>query len=390
METPIHSLYVNLETLNVGIGTKLPQERLTVAGNICPSSNELYDLGTPDLRFKDIYLSGNSIYLGDTIISRNPSTGGVNIIDPYLPDTYLDMTVHTLTASNVNVLGDYVTLNTVTSNSERMVITNEGDGPALQVMQTGTQSIAEFYDDQEIALSIADGGNIGVGTHLPTARLHLHTSNQDTVIRFTTNNAVSNGFEISTNYSNQNIHLNQTEGSDIQVSTSNLERLRIIANGNVGIGTTRPKSKIHIDGPIMYRTYAINILRDDTETYTNNTITNMYIPYGVEIYDDYSLWNTTAYTVPVDGYYGVAGNAMFIHTGYNIIRVRRLVSGAVQYNSGNYLQSGTGGYTNITYNDVMKAYAGNTIQIYVENTNGNGVYLYGTHGGLRIWLISAF
>lgn len=43
----------------------------TVKGNIVPDLNITYDIGTPLLRFKDLYLSGSSIYLGNAIISAN-------------------------------------------------------------------------------------------------------------------------------------------------------------------------------------------------------------------------------------------------------------------------------------------------------------------------------
>lgn len=80
----------------------------------------------------------------------------------------------TLTASNVSVIGDFVTLNTVTSNTEQMVIENAGTGPALKVTQTGANSIAEFYDDGGVlALKVADGGSVGIGTTTPAAALHV-------------------------------------------------------------------------------------------------------------------------------------------------------------------------------------------------------------------------
>jgi hypothetical protein len=49
---------------------------LTVAGNttvqhVIPSANVTYDLGTPTARFRDLYLSGNTINLGDATISSN-------------------------------------------------------------------------------------------------------------------------------------------------------------------------------------------------------------------------------------------------------------------------------------------------------------------------------
>src|SRR6056300_15938 len=80
----------------------------------------------------------------------------------------------TLTASNLVVLGDTVQLDTITSNTEQMVITNDGTGPALQVTQTGAQPIADFYDDGNVlALRIADGGLVGIGTNNPSQLLHV-------------------------------------------------------------------------------------------------------------------------------------------------------------------------------------------------------------------------
>jgi hypothetical protein len=41
----------------------------TVKGDIIPAGNELYDLGSSSNRFKDLYLSGTSLYLGDAILT---------------------------------------------------------------------------------------------------------------------------------------------------------------------------------------------------------------------------------------------------------------------------------------------------------------------------------
>jgi uncharacterized membrane protein len=77
---------------------------------------------------------------------------------------YCDSTLFT---SNITVLGDYTVLNTTTSNTEQVDINNSGTGPALQVRQTGQQPVAYFYDDNNIALTVADGGFVGVGTTNP-------------------------------------------------------------------------------------------------------------------------------------------------------------------------------------------------------------------------------
>ena len=54
---------------NVGIGTDSPAAKLDVAGDIYPATTLTYDLGTTAKRWKDLYLSGSSIVLGDTTIT---------------------------------------------------------------------------------------------------------------------------------------------------------------------------------------------------------------------------------------------------------------------------------------------------------------------------------
>jgi len=242
---------------NIGIGLSNPQARLDVdggiqvAGHVIPASNETFDLGSSGARFRDVYLSGNTIDLGGTMLKRHVTgplmvmseatqsmesiisrhayiegtanacnviintngtgtsllinqdggeaianfqslgnsvmlieqTGRVGINT--LPGEALHvhgnvlasgnmLALGTITASNLVILGDYVTLDTITSNTEQMVITNAGTGPALKVTQTGANTIAEFYDDgNALALKIADGGNVGIGTVTPKAKLHV-------------------------------------------------------------------------------------------------------------------------------------------------------------------------------------------------------------------------
>jgi len=67
---------------NVGIGTNIVTDKLTVAGNIVPSSNSIYSLGCNELRWKDIYLSGNTIDLDGSKLQRNELTGGIEFVYP--------------------------------------------------------------------------------------------------------------------------------------------------------------------------------------------------------------------------------------------------------------------------------------------------------------------
>lgn len=47
---------------------------VAIDSNLVPSSNITFDIGTTDLRWRDLYLSGSSIYLGDQVITTTSNT----------------------------------------------------------------------------------------------------------------------------------------------------------------------------------------------------------------------------------------------------------------------------------------------------------------------------
>ena len=197
----------------VGIGTATPQSALHVIGSASVSSN--------------------------LVVSGNITATGL------------------LTASNLRVLGDYVILDTISSNTEQMVITNDGTGPALKVTQTGANSIAEFYDDgNALAFKVANDGLIGIGTATPQAKLHVVGSIKATTsissdtqfLGQATDTASTPSFSFA---ANPNTGIFQPAASNIALSTGGTERMRVLANGNVGIGTMSPSEKMHVQGNIL-------------------------------------------------------------------------------------------------------------------------------------------
>lgn len=98
----------------------------TVKGNIVPDANLLYDIGSSSNRFKDLYLSGSTIYLGSATITASGSAvnlpagslvGGVPIGsgsgDGVIPGSNY----------NINIVGDD---STVIVNSSTKVVTAAG------------------------------------------------------------------------------------------------------------------------------------------------------------------------------------------------------------------------------------------------------------------------
>ena len=106
-----------------------------VTANIIPTANITYDLGTNTNRFKDLYLSGNTINLGDSNISSNATTvtilngsGGQLIIGGNSTVNTADLSTNSIANGNSNVI---VTANgnvstSVAGNANVLVVTGTG------------------------------------------------------------------------------------------------------------------------------------------------------------------------------------------------------------------------------------------------------------------------
>ena len=82
-----------------------------VTGHVLPDSNEVYDLGSSTQRFRDIYLSGNTIYLGDTILSVD-ANGNLGLpAGTVIDGTTIPSAVEELSDIDVTISNEIFTLN---------------------------------------------------------------------------------------------------------------------------------------------------------------------------------------------------------------------------------------------------------------------------------------
>ena len=111
---------------NIGIGTTMPKGVLDIRGgdvyidgNVIPLKNIGFDLGSSSNRWRDLYLSGNSINLGGLILSKSVTNelqikdeqGNLkNITIDALNTT--DIVTSNITTYNLTVTGDSTILNT--------------------------------------------------------------------------------------------------------------------------------------------------------------------------------------------------------------------------------------------------------------------------------------
>ena len=201
-----------IQSCNIGIGTTLPRTTLDIVGRVYVSQN--IGIGTT-------IIGANAL----NVIGNVSSSGSITVTNYFGGSATLS---GSLTTSNLTVLGSNTIVNTYTQQSSNFSVCNiTGTGPALSISQKGIGAgypIADFYDVDIFpsipSLRIADGGNIGIGTSIPVAKLHI----QGNV------------------YSTANIGIGTTifrQALDIIGD--------VITSGNIGIGTTLPSARLQVD-----------------------------------------------------------------------------------------------------------------------------------------------
>ena len=304
---------------NVGIGTTSPSEKLYVVGNIYSSGNitangninatsylQTYGIFYHRSNFYVLNKAANSwltwvtrstseaettIQL-DYVRSINASNGGNVGIGTTSPSAKLDVSGEIQTTSGGSFGTDGTTasifMNTTAnrglsgrfSTYARNLIKSDGSATIeigensslislikLNAGSSGVNGVVSFLTKNSERMRVAADGNVGIGTTSPSYNLDVQGATNG-IIRAYGGTIGRLSLQNSTRHYSTSV-----QGSNwlFYDETGGAERLRITSAGNVGIGTTSPSSKLHIE---TNDSIAARIIGANASSYTSMLIGN--------------------------------------------------------------------------------------------------------------------
>ena len=234
----------------LGINVTNPTDELDVSGNvkvlgnIIPATNITYDLGSSTNRWRDLYLSGNSININNLLLKS--TDGNLQIVD---------------TSGNTKKL----VLNELEfdDGTEKLVLTKNVNGKMILVRKDLSNNVLETSNIGTTDLATVE--QLGIGVTQLNAALHILSTNNN------------NGLLLNhTNSSGNIINIQKSGTTKLKIDNSgNLFASSALyvdsSNNYVGICITNPSYNLHVNGPIRIEG---DMIVNGTTTTVNTTIQN--------------------------------------------------------------------------------------------------------------------
>ena len=268
------------------VNGSVTQGATTLKGHIIPDTNDAYDIGSAEFKIRDMYVSDNSLWVGD---NHKVSISGGKMKFRKRKTSSVPAAI---TAAGGNASGalNHSGLGSISSMKLRhwkaymRTLANQSNATIQDIFRDNTD---DYEEEAGVDNWLESGsktyntlGNVGVGTSDPAALLHLHhipeaSAGLKELLRLSWddgnyNTLKGDGTKISFNTSNTNNFPGGEEGGYVGVmkanaveadtecdfsvglnnGTSVVERLRILSTGYVGIGNDTPSYKLDVAGDI--------------------------------------------------------------------------------------------------------------------------------------------
>ena len=194
-------------------------KNLTINGNLIPAISGVYSIGTPDKLWRDLFIGAQTIFMGNTRISENPS-GGLAVKDQFGNDAAIQL-------SNVSA-AEYVTVNRLYSNVFPLTELNSYIGGNVKQFISGTTS--------NLYLGVMKDGVLSKFAGLRVIETKDNSGNVRSDLRFYTDNE-------ATNNSTARLSILGTGNIELNSNLVTINNIRILDNfgnftGNSFLGTT--------------------------------------------------------------------------------------------------------------------------------------------------------
>jgi hypothetical protein len=231
---------------NVSIGTQTPDPAAAAAYKfLVYGANESIGVNNTEIRIGDVIgTSFGNYFLTDfentprfSFMGANAGFGTLNPIYPVDIRTPLGSSSFGLNHSDGDI----------------RVSTYVGNGGVVGGA-IGTQSNHPFFiyaNNDGAKLTVMPSGYVGIGTTAPSHKQTLFESSGFVLTNYqnaNTGTSSADGFMVGLDDAVGTVDIWNWEATDIKIGTSGSERMRIMSGGSVGIGTSNPLGKLHIQG----------------------------------------------------------------------------------------------------------------------------------------------